>query len=182
MKDDLVLNNINLIYMVLKQMDLYDRSDDFYDVGLIGLVKAANTYDASKGYTFTTYATTLIKNQIRLEIRRDNSSKRKANVNALSLDAPIYINENGDKIALIDSIPSNFNIETYLIEKEQLSEVRQAISKLNAREQLLLVYYYDGMNQKDIAKIFHVSQAWVSRMIKSIIRKIQKELNIEGNK
>lgn len=180
MKDELILNNVNLIYMVLKQMGLYDQSDYYYDVGLIGLVKAANTYDDGKGYTFTTYASTIIRNQIRLEIRRDNSNKRKANMNALSLDAPIYTNEQGDEITLIDSISSGFNIEDYLIQKEQLNEMREAISKLSVRERLLLVYYFDGMNQKDIAKIFHVSQAWVSRMIQNIIKKVQKELNIEG--
>ena len=54
-KEKLILDNINLIYMVLKKYNLYNQLDEYYDIGMIGLVKGANTYSGDKGYKTSTY-------------------------------------------------------------------------------------------------------------------------------
>ena len=89
-RDELVLNNTKLIYMVLKQLGLYNQRDEYYDVGMIGLMKAANKFDPSKGTKFNTYASHIIRTTILYEIRKENQPKRQSNKNTISLDTVIH--------------------------------------------------------------------------------------------
>lgn len=65
----LIIENEALVYHVLKQMHLYSQLEDYYDVGMIGLCKAAKTFDNSKGSKFSTYACICIRNTILMDIR-----------------------------------------------------------------------------------------------------------------
>ena len=88
-RDDLILDNVSLIYYVLKKMNLYKNADEYYDIGMIGLIKAADTFNESKGYTFSTYGISCIRSELLGYIRRQNSNKRKANYNTISLEMKI---------------------------------------------------------------------------------------------
>ena len=181
-KDDLILENVNLIYFVLKKMQLYEKADYFYDIGLIGLVKAANNYDASKKVAFSTVATVYIRNEILIDIRRTNALRNKTNIKTISLDAPIN-NVDGEELTVQDCIASDFNLEEYIIEREKRRLVRDAISELHPNEKKLLRVYFgpENMSQKQIAKILNISQANVSRRISKIIKKLQDKINYEGD-
>ena len=63
-KEKLILDNINLIYMVLKRYNLYNQLDEYYDIGMIGLVKGANSFSEDKGYKVSTYLTSCITYEI----------------------------------------------------------------------------------------------------------------------
>lgn len=181
MKEQLVIDNLNLVYYVLQQMGLYDQRDEFYDVGLIGLVKAANNYDPSRGVKFCTSATVYIRNQILMEIRDNNQNKRKANFNTISLETKLK-NAGDENLTLGDYIASDFDVEKYLIEKEQIQSVIKAIATLDSEEKQLLKYYIcDDMTQIEIAKAIGMSQPHVSRLFKKIIKKLQEKVN-EGDK
>lgn len=178
--DKLILDNLNLIYFVLQKMGLYNEREYYYDIGLIALVRAARQFDESKGYTFTTYATMAIRNEICVDMRRAKADKRKANFNTVSLDSVIYQNKEGDDITLMDTISSDINIEEELIEKERMKTLKNAITTLTIKERKVLKYYlmYD-MSQRQIAEKIGCTQAHISRIYQRIIKKLQEKMKGE---
>ncbi len=170
MVKELVMDNINLIYMVLKKMNLYDQCEYYFDIGLFGLVKAANAFDKSKDCAFSTLATTCIRNEI-LHHMRFNSKRYKVN-NAISLNTPIKDMEE-DKV-LEDVIANEFNMDEYIEEKEKLKVLRNAVAALKPEEQKLLGYYFGGkMTQQEISEKLNLSQATICRKIKHIVAKLR---------
>ena len=99
---------------------------------------------------------------------RDNKKR----INTVSLDEPVNDDES---ISRMDVVPSDFNIEDNLIEKELIESLIRAVLELRIDEQeLLKLYYGEEMRQKEIARKLNVSQAKVSRDLKSIIEKLRK--------
>lgn len=178
MKDELILNNLNLIYFVLRKMNLYDKRNDYYDIGLIGLVKAANKFDPDKGYKFNTWAVQCIRSEILQDIRKGNALTRRANINPISLELPTGITNNtGTPVLLIDTIDSGFDLEAYVIHREQTELLNKAISTLTDREKMILKYKYcKDMSQAEIADEIGVSQAHISRLLKQIIEKLKRKV------
>ena len=180
--DDLVLENINLIYYVLKQYGLYHQLETYYDLCMIGLVKAANNFDESKGYNFSTYGISCIRSELFGYLRRENNSKRKANYNTISLDT-VRCENKGKALTLLDILPSDINIEEELIQKEEIEELYKALDILDKREYIIISYMYgingyNKINQFEIAKKIGVQQATVSRIGKKAIRKMRYYLRI----
>lgn len=180
-KDELIVNNVNLVYFVLQKMNLYHMSDYYYDIGLIGLVKAAHEFDSSKGYKFSSFATMCIRNAIIMDIRKENKYKRTADREAISLEDPIAnSSKNGKEQFLIDIIPSDFDMEEYITTKEEIVMLNKAVLTLKQDEQNIFNYYYrDGMTQPAIAKILNMTQANVSRKLKKIVKKLRSVCNYE---
>lgn len=175
--NDLVTENESLIYHVLKQMNLYNQRNEYYDVGAIGLCKASNTFDETKGYTFSTYACFCIKNQILQEIRKSKSKHNKANYGCISLNKTID-NENDYEIQ--DILPSKVNIEEDYLLKEQIKELKNAILKLKDEEQYIINHTFEidnckKLNQIELANDLNISQAQVCRLLKRAIVKLKKE-------
>lgn len=172
----MILDNINLIYFVLKQMNLYKNYEEWSDVALIGLVKAAKSYNSDYKLKFSTFACKCIRNEILLEIRKNNSNKRKANVNCVSLEKEMYSNVNDDCILLKDLISSKYNLEEEIIKKDIMSNI---LNGLNDIEKYVLIHTYGlfgnkAINQEEIAKKINKSQAQISRTLKNTIRKIRR--------
>ena len=161
-------------------MGLYDQCDYYYDICIIGLVKAANMFDPGKGYTFSTLATTCIKTEVLNDIRRSKSNKCKANFGAIPLDSPVYSDENGRDVLLLDTIPSDFDVEEHLIKKENIKRLKEAYFTLNEKEQRIIKYCFgsDKMSQKDIAKIYRTTQSAISRKLHKILEKLRERMNI----
>lgn len=182
-RDDLILDNINLIYYVLKKMNLYKKADEYYDIGMIGLIKAADTFDSSKGYTFSTYGSRCIRSELLGYIRRENSNKRKSNYNTISLEMTIYQKNDDKEINLIDTLPSKVNIEEEIIANEEKELLEEALKILNDTELLVISYMfgingYDEIKQKDIAIILGMQQGSVSRIGKRAINKMKYYLKV----
>lgn len=165
---DLVTNNIGLIYEAIKRLGLYNEKDYYYDIGLMGLINAANTYDPDRGFKFTTLALTCIRNQILQDIRKNKTKAQRT----CSLD--LCVSEDND-LYLIDIIPGDLNVEEELINEEEKELLHRAISKLNYRERKFIKYYteHQTMTQCELAKSLNISQAHVSRRMKEIINKLR---------
>lgn len=180
MQEQLILKNHNLVYQVLKKMNLYEKLDEFYDIAIIGLVKAAKTYDDNKKIKFSTYACTCIRNELFLYLRQQKSNKFKANYNTISLEK-IITDDDCNGILLKDILASKVNIEKELIYHEEIRKLYKAISNLNHDEKFILEYTY-GLNnkmilsQKELAKLTDMSQANVSRIIKKSLKKLREAL------
>ena len=170
MKDDLILNNTKLIYYVLKEMNLFDKVDEYYDIGLIGLVRAANNYKKETGFEFSTYAYTSIRNEILNDLRMNRTNKRKINHHTISLSKVAHESEKED-VLLEDYIASDVNVEEEVYHKLLLEELDKCIMKLPPRERICLIYNYGlyGVNkttQTEIANELCLTQTVVSRSIK----------------
>lgn len=182
-RDDLILDNVNLIYYVLKKMNLYKNADEYYDICMIGLIKAADTFNESKGYTFSTYGISCIRSELLGYLRRQNSSKRKANYNTVSLEMSVYKENDGKEITLLDTLPSNDNVEEEIIVNEEKELLIEALSVLDDKELLVISYMfgvngYDEIKQKDIATILGMQQGSVSRIGKRAINKMRYYLKV----
>lgn len=172
--EKLVIDNVNLIYLALKRLYLYDKRDDYFDIGMIGLVKGARTYDKTKGIAATTYLYRCIYYELCMTFRKKDPD------GMLSLNKEIK--ETDDRtITLEDTIPSDVNIEEETLLKEQKEEMYNEILKLNKREKLVIclsygVGGYEKITEKEIAKILKISQAQVSRIKNKTIKKIRNNL------
>lgn len=175
-RDDLVLDNLNLIYFVIKQMGLCDYNEYYYDVGLIALIQAAKHFDETKGYTFSTFATAAIRNEFCKDAKMRNRYKRRSNFNTISLDIPI--GEEDDDGTLMDLIPSDVNVEQEVIDKIQREEVREAIKSIltNKEKEILKYYLGQDLTQKEVAAKLGHSQAYISRRLQMIADKLKRYL------
>ena len=174
MNDKLVLDNTKLIYYVLKKLGIYHKVNEYYDLGLIGLVKAANTFDSNKKYRFSTYAIQCITNEILQDLRKNEKIIYENNIKIVSLD-----NAYNEKLDYIDLVGSDYNLEEETIKKETLNEIYNILNNLNIKEKTLINMYF-GLNgykkykQDEISKIYNISQSEVSRIIKKGIINIRK--------
>ena len=184
MKEKLILDNINLIYMVLKRYNLYNELDEYYDVGMIGLVKGANNFDESKGYKPSTYLTSCITYEILNYKRKQSMQKRGNGIQNISLYT--QINDNGKELYLLDIIPSKENIEDNIIKKEKIELIYKKILELNERDKLIIcstygLLGYKGLTQNQIAENTNITQGHISRIIKKFIKECKETYN-GGNK
>lgn len=180
MQEQLIMDNHNLVYHILQKMNLYNQLDEYYDIAIIGLIKAAKNYDETKQINFSTFAGKCIRNEILHYLRQQQNNRLKANYNTISLEKTVF-EKNGNKILLIDKISSNVNIEQELINNEKIIHLYKAISNLSDSERFIIEHSY-GLNnkkilrQKQLAEIIGQSQANVSRIIKKIFKKIKQEM------
>ena len=177
--EKLVMDNINLIYLVLKRLYLYDKRDDYFDVGMIGLLKGARTYDKTKGIAATTYLYRCIYSELCMTFRKKQPD------GMLSLNEIVNSDKEGNPITLEDRIPSDVNIEEEIMKKDQIEHLYIALSKLKERELDIINATY-GLNgvkqltQNQLKEKYNLSQAQISRIKnKSIdkLRKLLKEVN-----
>lgn len=179
MRDELIINNIRLVRYVIHKMNLHHRADEYYDAGLIGLVKAANKFNPDKGIKFSSFAVTCIRNEILIEIRKEYPER------PISLDITVSVNgyDNKNELTLLDMIPDSFNMEEYIIEKEKYDVMNKALLALTDRELTIFKLYYGrhDMTQKEIAMLLGTTQSNMSRIMKNIIKKLRKEVSKGGS-
>lgn len=136
--------------------------EDLWSIAFLGLIKAANTFDPHREIKFTTYMTTVIKNEIKLEIRSE-----KMNVAAEdSLDdvkAISYVD--GCEILLSDTIVGSEFDEEYK-QYEMINEVMRGLQKMDERDKRIMSLRMKGYKQETIAQVMNMSQSMVSRIIK----------------
>ena len=181
-RQKLIEHNIRLvIYEVNGRFNTleYDKSE-LVSIGILGLVKAVDTYDASKKIEFSTYAARCIDNEILMFIRRLKKEKC-----VDSLDRPISGEEEDKAIKLEDVIKSDEDIQTSYEGKEIYAQIRKIVYSLPEREREIIMLYfgfYEGRiyKQKEIADKLNISRSYASRLIAKIVKKIKKQLEEVG--
>ena len=173
---DLILKNQRLVYYLSQKFashPLYDQ-DDFASIGMVGLIKAAQTFDISKNIKFATYASRCINNEIFMYLRKNNAS-----VGNLSLDELFYTDKDGNNdLSIIDTISterSNF-VET-IVDTKMLEDICNVVlNYLDSRSRLIWLYKIAGTTQTELSNILGISQSYISRLEKKLKKKI-KEFN-----
>lgn len=178
-KKILVERNLRLVVYIAKKfentgMDL----EDLISIGTIGLMKAINTFNTGKNIKLATYASRCIENEILMQLRR--TSKLKSEV---SIDEPLNKDSDGNELLLSDILGTDENITSKRIEDEvDRKLLRIAIEHLNSRERdiMNLRFGIDGdfkeKTQKEVADMMGISQSYISRLEKKIMKKMKKEI------
>ena len=182
-RDLLIEHNLRLVIYVAKKYDgtTYGSLEDLISIGTIGLVKAIQTFNVEKNIKLATYASRCIENEILMHLRKTNKLKSE-----VSLDEPLNTDGEGNELLLCDIIGTDENIVVKAFEEnEQKKAMYLALSKLSTREKAIMNMRYglDGQEektQKDVADLMGISQSYISRIEKKIIKKLRYQLNDEN--
>ena len=176
-RDKLISHNLRLVAHIAKKYDKTDEdSDDLISIGTIGLIKAIDTYSLDKKVKLATYAAKCIENEILMMLR--NGKKRSKDV---SFFEAIGTDKDGSEITLMDVIPSNETpINEELDHRHMLDSLNQYIDVLDDRElEIISLRYglqgFEEHTQKEIAKKYHISRSYVSRIEKRALVKLLQE-------
>lgn len=158
----LIEDNINLVYFVIhKNFPNYATDEDIVQVGMLGLCKAANSWNESKG-TFSTFAIPSIYNTICKEFRSRNRHKP-----TYSLEYN-YSESDDDPLTLGDMLVGDSDVDWV--------DIEELCSPLSERERTIVEMKRTGLTQPEIAKKLGVSQQCVSSYLR------QAKLRMEKNK
>lgn len=174
-KDKLVNHNIRLVfYRVMGRFNnLPVDKDELVCIGNMGLFKAVETFDISKLTTFASYATSCIDNEILMYFR-----KIKKHNDVQSLNTVINTDKDGSEQTLEGLISSDEDIEENTIENDNKRIIREIVEKLPGRDKKIIQMYFGfnddkEYNQEEIADELKISQSYISRIIKRILKKIK---------
>ncbi len=174
-RNKLIEHNLRLVVFLAKKYEStgYDL-EDLVSIGSIGLIKGIETYKVDKNIKLATYASRCIANEILMYIRKNK--KRKTEV---SLEDALNYDSDGNELHLEDILGTEeniiFNEFSYKVDKEALSK---ELTKLNDREKLIMTLRYglndtDEYTQKEVAEMLGISQSYISRIEKKVIKKLQ---------
>ena len=175
----LIERNLRLVVYIAKKFDNTGIGvEDLISIGTIGLIKAANSFNSSKGTKFATYASRCIENEILMHFRQ----KRKS-MQDISISDPIDIDKDGNSITLMDIVQDDENILDSIDLSIQSQKLYHFIEQnLEPREQKILTYRYGLYNvrplpQREVAKKLDISRSYVSRIEKKALEKLKDYFN-----
>lgn len=175
----LAVDNQRLVTLVIKKLRLVSEYWDFYDIGMIGLMKGCKNFDKELGYKPSTYLQMCIRNEILIELRKRNQSNHKANYTAVSIDKEMFNN-----LTLKDIIASDFSVEDEIFKEDKLELVLENMKYLSDNERFVINHTYElsgckKLNQEEMSRYLEVTQAQVSRIKRNAIRKLRRNLMLE---
>lgn len=160
-KEQMILSNHGIVFSVMKNLGIHLTDEDMFQTGIIGLLKAINTFDASKGYQFSTYAFSIVRNELLMEFRK---SKRSV-MAAFSLDDNADIG-NGESVPYAEMIADGKDYEENVV-NSMLAQ--QIFERLESREKhIFTMFFVESRTQSEISKALGISQSYVSRIINSM--------------
>ncbi len=178
-KSMLIERNLRLVVYIARKFDNTGVNiEDLVSIGSIGLIKAVNTFDIDKNIKLATYASRCIENEILMFLRRNNKIKTE-----VSFDEPLNIDWDGNELLLSDILGTeNDTISRNIEDEVDKKLLKKALSRLSDREKVIMELRFglkDGheKTQKDVADILGISQSYISRLEKRIIRRLRKEFN-----
>ncbi len=179
-KTILVEHNLRLVVYIAKKFDNTGVGvEDLISIGTIGLIKAINTYNPDKKIKLATYASRCIENEILMYLRRNNKTKLE-----VSIDEPLNVDWDGNELLLSDILGTEEDVIYRNIEEEvDRKLLGKALSKLSDRERIIVQLRF-GLNtedgnertQKEVADLLGISQSYISRLEKKIIKRLKKEM------
>ena len=176
-RNALIEHNLRLVAHIVKKYDIHKiDKEDLISIGTIGLIKAIDTYRSDTGHKLTTYAARCIENEILMTLR---SNVKHANTR--SLNEPIQTDSDGSEMCLIDAVADSRGkdpIDEFML-CENIKKMMKYLDLLDQRELEIITKRYGLFNQpeltqKEIAKEYHISRSYVSRIEKRATIKLYK--------
>ena len=177
-RDTLIRHNLRLVAHICKKYYAGNSAqDDMISIGTIGLIKAVNTFCPARNIKLATYASRCIENEILMYLRKIQNQKTE-----VSIDEPLNVDWDGNELLLSDILGTDGDTVNRELEQEvERSALRGLVSGLGEREQRImrLRFGLDGgeeRTQKEVADIIGISQSYISRLEKKIIRQLREEM------
>ena len=176
----LIEHNLRLVVYIAKKFDNTAVGvEDLISIGTIGLIKAINTFNPGKNIKLATYASRCIENEILMYLRRTNKTKME-----VSIDEPLNVDWDGNELLLSDILGTDEDVIYKDLEMEtEKGLLNAAINRLNPRERKIVELRFglnneegDEMTQKEVADLLGISQSYISRLEKKIMKRLKKEI------
>lgn len=181
-RKELIEHNLRLVVYIAKKFDNTGVGvEDLISIGTIGLIKGINTFNPDKNIKLATYASRCIENEILMYLRRNSKTKLE-----VSIDEPLNVDWDGNELLLSDILGTDEDVIYRGIENEvERKLLMNAVSKLSNREKTIVRLRFglgtpDGqeMTQKEVASFLGISQSYISRLEKKIMRQLKKEISL----
>ena len=179
-RNRLVEHNLRLVaHIIKKYYTQASNQEDLISIGTIGLIKAVNTFRPDKKIRLATYASRCIENEILMYLRRNSKTKME-----VSIDEPLNVDWDGNELLLSDILGTDDDVISRRLEDEvEIALLGKAISKLTKREQMIIRLRFGIGNregsektQKEVADLLGISQSYISRLEKRIMKRLRKEI------
>ena len=179
-RQELIEHNLRLVVYISRRFENTGVGlEDLISIGTIGLIKAVGTFNSGKNIKLATYASRCIENEILMYLRR--SSKTKLEV---SIDEPLNVDWDGNELLLSDILGTDEDLISKDIENEvERKLLGKAIEKLSGRERMIIEMRFglntaggEEMTQKEVADRMGISQSYISRLEKKIMKRLKKEI------
>ena len=176
----LIEHNLRLVVYIAKKFDNTGVGvEDLISIGTIGLIKAINTFNPDKNIKLATYASRCIENEILMYLRRNSKTRLE-----VSIDEPLNVDWDGNELLLSDILGTEEDVIYKDMEDEVEKDLlKNAVSRLSPRERKIVELRYglkrrDGaeMTQKEVADLLGISQSYISRLEKRIMKQLKKEI------
>lgn len=178
-RDELTERNLRLVvYIARKFENTGINVEDLISIGTIGLIKSINTFRTDKKIKLATYASRCIENEILMYLRK-NAGRR----SEVSIDEPLNVDWDGNELLLSDILGTENDVIYRGIEDEVDKQLlRRALAKLSRREREIMTMRF-GLDrakiktQKEVADLLGISQSYISRLEKRIIKRLRREIS-----
>ena len=176
----LIERNLRLVVYIAKKFDNTGIGvEDLISIGTIGLIKAIHTFNPNKNIKLATYASRCFENDILMYLRRNNKTKLE-----VSIDEPLNVDWDGYELLLSDILGTEEDVIYKDLEEEvDRKLLNRALEVLSEREKLIIELRF-GLNtkegeertQKEVADMLGISQSYISRLEKKIMKRLRKEI------
>ncbi len=175
----LIERNLRLVsHIVKKYYSKTNDTDDLISIGTIGLIKAIDSFNSSKGIKLATYASRCIENEILMHFRA-----QKKGANDIYLSDTLEIDKDGNPLTIEDTVSSDSDLAEELETKVRWEKVSRIIENLeDEREKEIIILRY-GLNnkkpltQREVAQRLNISRSYVSRIEKKVLRDIKNQVD-----
>ena len=177
-RDMLIEHNLRLVAYIAKRFENTGANiEELISIGTVGLMKAVSTFNSEKNIKLATYASRCIENEILMYIRKTASQKRE-----ISIDEPLSVDWDGNELLLSDILGSDNDVVSRAMEEDEERKIlREAIDSLSLRERVIVEMRYglsteNELTQKEVADALGISQSYISRLEKKIMRRLRKKI------
>ncbi len=179
-RNTLIEHNLRLVVYIAKKFDNTGVCvEDLISIGTIGLIKGINTFNPGKNIKLATYASRCIENEILMYLRKFGRLRSE-----VSIDEPLNVDWDGNELLLSDILGTDEDVISKGLEEEiEVKLLKEAINTLSPREQQIITLRFglntpDGqeLTQKEVAALLGISQSYISRLEKRIMRRLKKEI------
>ena len=181
-REELITHNLRLVVYIARKFETRAAGiEDLISIGTIGLIKAVRTFQPERNIKLATYASRCIENEILMFLRKTAQYR-----NDLSIDEPLNVDWDGNELLLSDVLGSEPDTVGQNLESEaEKHSLHQAVDRLPKRERMIMELRF-GLNgrsehtQKEVADVLGISQSYISRLEKRILRQLRVELEKIG--
>ena len=177
-RSELTERNLRLVVYIAKKFENTGINvEDLISIGTIGLIKSINTFRPDRNIKLATYSSRCIENEILMYLRK-NSNRR----TEVSIDEPLNIDWDGNELLLSDILGTDDDVICRDIEDEVDRQLlHYALDTLSKREREIMTLRF-GLDrgrvktQKEVADMMGISQSYISRLEKRIIKRLRREI------